>query len=42
MATKKQTNHDADYDRWGSAPGSIQITKKPKKKPQKPVKKGKK
>ena len=26
----KKNQHDADYDRWGSAPGSIRI-EKPKK-----------
>ena len=36
---KKKENHDADYDRWGSAPGAIKITK-PKK--QQTTKKGKK
>ena len=28
----KKENHDADYDRWGSAPGAIKVTKKPAKK----------
>ena len=29
---KKKDTHDEDYDRWGSAPGAIKITKKPTKK----------
>lgn len=39
MDKKKQANHDADYDRWGSAPGSIRITKKKAAKPKKTTKK---
>lgn len=34
MDKKKQSKHDADYDRWGSAPGAIRVVKakpKPKK-----------
>ena len=30
MATKNKNNHDADYDRWGAAPGAIKVAK-PKK-----------
>ncbi len=42
----KKNNHDADYDRWGGAPGSIKVTKAPNKKTAKSssatAKKGKK
>ena len=34
----KKPNHDADYDRWGSSPGAIRITKPPKKDKKKPTK----
>ena len=39
---KKQENHDADYDRWGSAPGAIKVIKPKKKGTAKPKGKGKK
>ncbi len=34
MSKNASTNspHDADYDRWGTAPGSIRVVKAPKSK----------
>jgi len=38
MAAKKN-NYDADYDRWGAAPGAIKVTKAKKSSQTKTAKK---